>query len=315
MAALVESMVYVCNEQNGRFVPWHGLGVRVEEAPDSKQALIVAGLDWEVVKKDIIVPGCSSITDYKATVRTSDNTVLGVVTDRYKIVQNEEAFSFVDNIVDGENTRYETAGSLRNGKTVWMLAKLPTTKILDDEIGQYICFTNTHDGTGSVKVFVTPIRVVCNNTLTMALGSAKRSWYATHSGNIEGKMHEAEQTLMMTEKYMGALKKEAEDLVSRKFSDMQIAHMINELFPEPTADMSNRQKENIIVAKQKFIQCYNMDDLANFRGTGWAFVNAASDYMTHQSMIERNPYTEARFNKVLNGGGLLDKAHKLVLAA
>ena len=315
MAALVESMVYVCNEQNGRFVPWHGLGVRVEEAPDSKQALITAGLDWQVVKKDIIVPGCSSITDYKATVRTSDNTVLGVVTDRYKIVQNEEAFSFVDNIVDGENTRYETAGSLRNGKTVWMLAKLPSTKILDDEVAQYVCFTNTHDGTGSVKVFVTPIRVVCNNTLTLAIGSAKRSWYATHSGNIEGKMHEAEETLFMTDEYMKALKSEAEDLVSRKFSDMQIARMINELFPEPTEDMSNRQKDNILVAKQKFIKCYNMDDLSNFRGTGWAFVNAASDYMTHQSMIDRNPYTEARFNKVLNGGGFLEKAHKLVVAA
>ena len=315
MAALVESMVYVCNEQNGRFVPWHGLGTAVEEAPDSKTALITAGLDWEVVKKDVIVPGCSTITDYKATVRTSDNTVLGIVTDRYKIVQNEEAFAFVDNLVDGDKTRYETAGSLRNGKTVWKLAKLPTTKILDDEVSQFICFTNTHDGTGSVKVFMTPVRVVCNNTLNFALSTAKRSWYATHSGNIEGKLHEAEETLFMAEKYMEGLKKEAEELVSKKFSDMQIARMINELFPEPTTDMSDRQKENILNGKQKFIRCYNMDDLANFRGTGWAFVNAASDYMTHEAMINRSPYTEARFAKVLSGNNMLDKAHKLVLAA
>ena len=95
MAALVESMFYV------RETPWHGLGVNVEEAADSKNALVLAGLDWEVEKKDVIVPGCSSITDYKATVRTADNTVLGIVSDRYKIVQNEDAFSFVDNIVDG----------------------------------------------------------------------------------------------------------------------------------------------------------------------------------------------------------------------
>lgn len=306
MAALVESMMYV------REVPWHGLGVQVEEAPDSKTALITAGLDWQVEKKDIIVPGCSMISDYKATVRTSDNTVLGIVTDRYKIVQNEEAFSFVDNIIDQENTRYETAGSLRNGKTVWMLARLPQVKILDDEVDQYLCFTNTHDGTGSVKVFITPIRVVCNNTLNMALSSAKRSWYATHSGNIVGKMHEAEETLFRANEYMENLKKEAEDLVSKKFSDLQIARMINELFPEVKDDMTDRQKENIITAKKKFINCYNMDDLANFRGTGWAFVNAASDYMTHQAMINRNTYNEARFAKVLKGGNLLDRAYDLV---
>ena len=309
MAALVESMFYV------RETPWHGLGVNVEEAADSKNALVLAGLDWEVEKKDVIVPGCSSITDYKATVRTADNTVLGIVSDRYKIVQNEDAFSFVDNIVDGKNTRYETAGSLRNGKTVWMLAKLPTTKILGDDIGQYLCFTNTHDGTGSVKVFMTPVRVVCNNTLNFALSSAKRSWYATHSGNIVGKMHEAQETLFRATEYMKKLDEEANDLVKKKFSDLQIASMINQLFPEVNDDMTERQKENILTAKKKFINCYNMDDLANFKGTGWAFVNAASDYMTHQSMVNRSTYNESRFSKVLQGGNLLDKAYSMVKSA
>lgn len=309
MAALVESMFYV------RETPWHGLGVNVEEATDSKNALVLAGLDWEVEKKDVIVSGCSSITDYKATVRTADNTVLGIVSDRYKIVQNEDAFSFVDNIVDGKDTRYETAGSLRNGKTVWMLAKLPITKILGDDIGQYLCFTNTHDGTGSVKVFMTPVRVVCNNTLNFALSSAKRSWYATHSGNIVGKMHEAQETLFRATEYMKRLDEEANDLVKKKFSDLQIASMINQLFPEVNDNMTERQKENILTAKKKFINCYNMDDLSNFKGTGWAFVNAASDYMTHQSMVNRNTYNESRFTKVLQGGNLLDKAYSMVKSA
>lgn len=309
MAALVESMFYV------RELPWHGLGVDVGVEPDSKHALIAAGLDWTVEKKDVIVPGCSSITDYKATVRSSDNTVLGIVTDRYKIVQNEDAFEFVDNIVDGSSTVYSTAGSLRNGKTIWLLAKLPQKTILGDAVDQYLCFTNTHDGTGSVKVFMTPIRVVCNNTLNMAISSAKRSWYATHSGNIMGKMHEAHETLFRAEEYMKSLNNEAEDLVKKKFSDMQIAKMINELFPDPSDNMSDRQKENILEAKKKFIMCYNMNDLANFKGTGWAFVNAASDYMTHQSVINRSTYNESRFTKVLAGNNLLDKAYNIVKSA
>ena len=309
MSALVESMFYA-----GREVPWHGLGLQVEDAPDSKYALTAAGLDWEVVKKDVIVPGCNAITDYKATVRTSDNTVLGIVTDRYKVVQNKDAFEFVDTILDGVSTKYETAGSLRNGKTIWLLAKLPQTKILGDEVDQYLCFTNTHDGTGSVKVFITPIRVVCNNTLNVALSSAKRSWYATHSGNIQGKLHEAQDTLFKATEYMNNLKKEADDLVNKKFSDLQIAHMINELFPTPI-NANDRQKDNILTAKEKFIKCYNMDDLQNFKGTGWAFINAASDYMTHLSVVNRNPYNEARFYKVLQGGNLLDKAFNIVKSA
>lgn len=315
MAALVESIMYVSNQENNRFVPWHGLGVAVETAPDSKTALISAGLDWKVTKKDLVVPGCSTITDYKATVRDVDNTVLGIVTDRYKIVNNDEAFSFVDNIVDGVNTLYETAGSLRNGRTVWMLARLPQFKILNEDMDQFLCFTNTHDGTGSVKAFITPVRVVCNNTLNYALESAKRSWYCTHSGNIDKKLHEAQETLFNANKYIDALKEDANTLLAKKFTQMQIAKLIMELIPDAPDNASDRQKENVSVARKKFVDCLSVSDLQNFNGTGWAIVNAASDYMTHESVVNRSPYSESRFSKVLMGNNLIDKARKLVLAA
>ena len=308
MAALVESMVYV------REVPWHGMGTCVQTAPDSKTALITAGLDWKVVKKDVYVDNILA-DGYKANIRDSDNSILGIVTDRYKIVQNDDAFAFVDNLVDGSNTTYETAGSLRNGKTVWMLAKMPDEKILGDDIEQYLCFTNTHDGTGSVKVFFTPIRVVCANTLSAAIESAPRSWYATHTGNIQGKLHEAQETLFRAEACMKALKTDADELVKKKFSDLQIASMINQLFPEVTSDMSERQKENIMTMKKKFITCYNMDDLQNFKGTGWGFVNAAADYAAHQSVTSRSPYNESRFGKVIFDNQFLNKARQIVIAA
>ena len=115
------------------------------------------------------------IQGYKANVRDSDRKILGVVTDRYKVIQNQEAFAFTDALL-GEGVRYETAGSLQEGRRVWLLARLPREYIIAGErISPYMVFSNTHDGSGAVKTALTPIRVVCNNTLNLALRTAKRS--------------------------------------------------------------------------------------------------------------------------------------------
>ena len=169
MAANVESMFYV------RETPWHGLGTRVMEAPASKDALRLAGLDWKVLQEPVYTQSEELIKGYKANVRDSDRKVLGVVTARYKVIQNEEAFSFTDALL-GEGVRYETAGSLQGGRKVWLLARLPHEYIISGEqISPYLVFSNTHDGSGAIKVALTPIRVVCNNTLNLALNTAKRS--------------------------------------------------------------------------------------------------------------------------------------------
>ena len=118
MAANVENMFYV------RKTPWHGLGTRVNEALNSKEALTAAGLDWNVIQEPIYTETEELIEGYKANIRDTDRKVLGVVTDRYKIVQNQEAFAFTDALL-GEGVRYETAGSLQGGRKVWLLAHLP----------------------------------------------------------------------------------------------------------------------------------------------------------------------------------------------
>ena len=125
MAANVESMFYV------RETPWHGLGVRVNEAPASKEALTAAGLDWNVIQEPIYTETEELINGYKANVRDSDRRVLGVVTDRYKVIQNTEAFAFTDSLL-GEGVRYETAGSLQGGRKVWLLAHMPHEYIISD---------------------------------------------------------------------------------------------------------------------------------------------------------------------------------------
>lgn len=119
MAALVETMFSV------REKPWHGLGQIVAYAPDSETALELAGLDWNVIQKDIrTADDAAAIAGFKANVRDADGSVLGIVTDRYKVVQNREAFAFTDALL-GEGVRYETAGSLQGGRRTWMLARLP----------------------------------------------------------------------------------------------------------------------------------------------------------------------------------------------
>lgn len=205
MSANVETMFYV------RETPWHGLGTRVEEAPTSAEALRLAGLDWTVEQHPVQLNGGAVIPGYKANVRSTDKHVLGIVSDRYKIVQNTEAFSFTDELIGGD-VRYETAGSLQNGKRVWLLAKMPQTKVAGDEVDPYLCFTNTHDGTGSIRVCMTPIRVVCNNTLNVALRSASRSWSACHMGDMDNKLQEARHCLDLADQYMESLNKYADQL-------------------------------------------------------------------------------------------------------
>jgi len=163
MPANIETMFYT------RVVPWHGLGVCVEETLSSEEALEKSGLDWKVIQRPIMTSTYDHIKGYKANIRESDNRVLGVVTDRYKVVQNREAFAFTDALL-GEGVTYETAGSINEGRKVWLLAKLPDNYTMEGEqIEPYLVFSNTHDGSGAIKVAMTPIRVVCQNTLNSDL--------------------------------------------------------------------------------------------------------------------------------------------------
>lgn len=148
MPANVETMMYT------REKPWHGLGTMVEEAPNSEEALELAGLNWNVESRPIFTDDVREIPHWRSNIRDKDNAILGIVSDRYRIVQNSEAFAFTDSLIGGD-VRYETAGSLSGGKRVWLLAKMPTVKVLDDDTDPYLCFTNSFDGTGAIKVCMT----------------------------------------------------------------------------------------------------------------------------------------------------------------
>ncbi|MCC8046807.1 MAG: DUF945 domain-containing protein [Clostridiales bacterium] len=309
MAANVESMFYV------REAPWHGLGTMVMQAPDSANALKMAGLDWQVLQEPIYTDG-RYIEGYKANVRSNDRKVLGVVTDRYKVVQNDEAFAFTDELL-GEGVRYETAGSLQEGRKVWILARMPREYVMMGEhISPYLVFSNSHDGSGAIRVAITPIRVVCNNTLNLALDTAKRSWSMIHTGDVREKMTEARDTLFMAEKYMTNLGKEFENLRQKQLTDDKVQEYIEVLLPYED-DSTPIQKKNVRRLREDLRQRYfDAPDLKDVGNNAYRFVNAVSDFATHADPIRRTKnYKENLFSRTVDGNPLIDKAYQLVAAA
>lgn len=310
MAANVETMFYT------REKPWHGLGTMVAEAPNSKDALRLAGLNWKVLQEPVYTENKELIQGYKANVRDTDRKVLGVVTDRYKVIQNEEAFAFTDTLL-GEGVRYETAGSLQEGRRVWMLARLPREFIIGGErISPYMVFSNTHDGSGAVKTALTPIRVVCNNTLNLALRTAKRSWSMIHTGDISGKIEEAKNTLLLADEYMTALGQEFENLRKIKLSEKQVLDYIKILLPmEENYSLHQKRGVEKLRADMK-MRYFDAPDLKDVGNNGYRFVNAVSDFATHSTPRRKTAnYKENIFARTADGNPMIDRAYQLVKAA
>ena len=306
MAALVESMMYV------REVPWHGLGTKVNDAPTSKEAIKLAELDWNVNPTVIYDANGKEISGYKANMRDSDQSILGIVSDRYQIVQNSDAFEFADSLL-GEGVVYETAGSLRDGKQIWLLARMPSTTILGDDVDPYLCFTNTFDGSGAIKVCMTPVRVVCNNTLNLALETTKRSWSTRHIGDLAGKLHQAKETLGLAQEYMKKLDEDADRLANTKLSDAEIESIVSFIFPIDYIKDTKRKIENTNKMRNDFMTCYMMPDIAQYRNTAYGLVNAASDMAGHMapSRVTSN-YAQNNWAKIMLGHPLLDAVYNKV---
>ena len=307
MPANVETMMYV------REKPWHGLGTEVPEAPTSADALRFAGLDWTVRQEPVYNGRGGIIPGYRSNVRDTDGTVLGIVGDRYKVVQNVDAFNYTDDLIGGD-VRYETAGSLREGRQIWLLAKMPERIIAGDAVEPYLCFTNSHDGSGGLKVCMTPIRVVCNNTLNLALRTAKRIWSMRHTENIRERMAEARDCLFRADEYMENLAQYADLAANTRLYEADIKAILEDLFPV-TDKSTEREKANAKKCLDEYMICYYAPDIRQFRGTAWGAINAASDFVTH-SMPHKNTrnYAANNWGRIMDGHALMDKAVRLCMA-
>ena len=310
MPSYLESMFYV------RVAPWHGLGTCVESALGSEEALEKSGLDWTVIQSPIMTAAHESIPGYKANIRETDNRILGVVTDRYKVIQNHEAFTFVDGLL-GEGVRFETAGSLHNGRKVWMLAKLPEAYNHNGEtIEPYLVFSNSHDGFSSIRVAMTPIRVVCQNTLNLALNNAKRIWATAHTGDLTRKMNEAHSTLQLARGYMDKLGDEFARLSQVRLPDAKVMEYIDMLLPMDDSPTEIHKRNITRVREDLKVRYFDAPDLQHVGRNAYRFVCAVSDFATHAEPSRKTAnYRENVFAKTIVGNPLIDKAYDIVLEA
>lgn len=286
--------------------------VDISSATNVEEALQMASLDWKVKAKAIYDENGIPYDKFKANVRESDGKLLGIVTDRYSIIQNIDAFDFVDGLVS-EGFKFDRAGQFRDGRSIWVMGSLPETQILGDDINNNVVFVNSHDGSSGVKIMMTPIRLICYNMINLALREADRIWTTKHTGGIYTKLEEAKYTLGLANKYMEELEIEAERLANIKITDTEIEAIFDVLFPiDPTKD-SERKIRNISLIRNNFVECYNASDIAQFKGTAYGAVNAMSDLISHRipNRATQNFY-ENSWNRLINGDPTFDSFYKAI---
>ena len=233
-------MAHKLNETNGKVSfaargekAWHGLGQYVSEAMTSEQAIELGGLNYTVEKRPLYAPGWAGTMveaeGHYGNVRTDTNDILGIVKGRYRIVQNKDAFGFFDTIIDKGEAIFETAGALGKGERIFVTAKLPEDMLVRGErVEKYIMLTNSHDGTSTIIAGFTPIRVVCNNTLTAALKKLDNKVSISHTASAESRLKEASRVMGIASKYMDEVNMTFESMTTRKLSDLEMKYFIED---------------------------------------------------------------------------------------
>lgn len=272
---------------------WHGLGTYVNEAMTSEQVVELANLNYEVGKTPIYVKPTIAdtetlveIPDITATYRMDNGTPLGLVSKRYEIVQNKDAFVFFDPIIDRGEAIYETAGVLGKGERVFITAKLPEDiMVAGEKVEQYLLITNGHDGKNAVRVGFTPIRVVCNNTLTAALNGLKNSYTIFHFNNSLERIKEAHKVMGLASNYMNDITRIFEDMANTRLKDEQLMAFIENIFVskeyvEKKEKVSTRAK-NLVQKVYNFAKYHPTQTTSATDNTLYGAYNAVSGYFGH----------------------------------
>jgi phage/plasmid-like protein (TIGR03299 family) len=283
---------------------WHGLAVILDDYPGRKEAMEIAGHNFKVKERRINISGVSDTANWKALVHSKNNTLLAVVRKSYQVVQNEVLWDIVDTLLDQENVKYETAGVLKQGTVLWVLARLdePVTIPGDNSpIYPYCNVTTTHDGSGGIKAMATSVRVVCWNTASAADLQAKKSGlYYTfrHTKNVMSRIEDAKAALSLTRHQHAEFLELANELAAISVTEDNVKDFLARFIPEPSADvLSDRVKKNI--ADSRF-QVYELLDGPTIseahRRTGYGLWQAGIEFVDHLRGFH-NP--ETYFNRTM----------------
>ena len=317
--------------------PWQGAGTALAPGLTAEQAMQAAGLDWEVETADIWTKDQkkTDIERYRVTRRMTDNCILGIVPKGYKVIQNRQAFGLFDRVIQqGRMADFSGAGEFNNGSKVFIVSKLPGVMEIGkgigpvDEVERYLLLANPHDGTACQMVF-TPVRVVCQNTLALALTEQARdndkvtrfapSAVIRHSGDVNKQMKVAEKVMGSALRYYEKFGDFAGCLYSKQLGGSQVVEIIDTVFPaNKFKEVTPKIKAARDSVEQLFVEGYGHERIA---GSAWALLNAFAQFADHGVALKRDADGTldgaARTKSIVMGGAkaIKNKATRVIQEA
>ena len=278
--------------------PWHGLGTKLDNAATAVEAIQAAHLDWTVEAQPIWVQqvdgggaGLEWVEGYNAIRRTDTGKVFGIMSERYEIVQNVDSWGFMDSVLGPGGAHYHTAGALRDGSVIFILAQLDGTQeiVAGDPVEKYLLLTTSHDGSLALQIHTTPIRVVCGNTHTAALAHGRQYVSIKHTSAVHLRIEQAQKALARGETYFEDYVKEARQLSRQYMGERSMAMFTKKLLSinEASPYKVNSQTESAEREINELFITGRGQDLPMVRGTAWAAYNAVTEYVDYRSRVQK----------------------------
>ena len=315
--------------------PWHGLGITIQNSPTIEEGIRLAGLDWNVLEKPIFheIPMTDPFTNEiknvnqliknnKVLINGKTGEPLSIMRDEYNPLQNIEAFNFFNPFLESGEANLDTAGSLFGGKKIFVVAKInrPDSVIVpqsDDRVEKYLTITNSHDGSLAVRVSLTPIRIVCANTLAMAHNSGRSDFIRIrHSKGMKETLSMVQETINLVNARFEATAEQYRELAKRDINQNDLKNFIQQVFSlniEKEFEEEKKRRESKVIEKvTELFETGKGNDLKGVKGTRWAAYNSVTEYLTHH----KGRTQENRFNSVNYSIGATqsEKALKLLIS-
>jgi phage/plasmid-like protein (TIGR03299 family) len=297
-------------------LPWHRLGTALEEADlyDWQAASRKAGLDWTVELVPLQTADTHAKVTHRAVRRTSDASVLGVVGPRFAPLQNQDAFGWFQPFLDAREAALHTAGALRQGSRVWVLAKLnrdPLVIAEGDEVEKYILLSHGHDGSLAVRAGFTPVRVVCANTLAMAHGSdASKLIRLKHTKDVLENLANVREVMDVANAEFEATAEQYRRLARKSVNQADLRKYVKRVLKVESEEDSSTRSKNIVEEIVRLAESGRGNDLPSIRGTYWSAYNGVSEWLTYS----RGRSEDNRLNSLWFGDSALTNRHALTVA-
>jgi phage/plasmid-like protein (TIGR03299 family) len=324
MSALVETMFHL------GAMPWHQDSTKLDKPPTSKEAIVEAGLNWRILTapiymqtpgSEIVANAYTQVPEGQVVIRETDKKVLGVVGPRWTPVQNQDAFNFFDPLVQDGLAVYHTAGSLREGRTIWILAQIGEERnvIGEDNIGQFLLLSVGHDGTRGIHLLPTPIRVVCANTEGMAFNQAESEGTMLKYAHTTNVVRRLEETREFIRPFLANFDHTVEVfklLAKAQVVRVEVDAYLQGIFPDPTGTEEKPANTTFAENVRAVVQAKFEGDLLGydaiprqFQRTYWTLYNAVTEYIDHERGGDKH-----RLNSLWMGSGKQIKDRALEMA-